>query len=164
MQGVSAVSHARRAIPEDADASLGSAGWAVEARSAALVVGAAAAAAVLASVFQLSAEWVLERLHGAREPVSAARAAACWVVLVSVAGALPYAALAARAARKFGSGQTGSHQRGQKRSTRQKPRYWSEAEVLVEPEHDTWMLANLLAGQHDTRHEAVAVVAVLANG
>ncbi len=110
MMGVSAESRPWRTIPRDADAfPLGSAGWAVEARGAALVVAVAAAAAVLASVFQRSAEWVLEQLHGAGEPISAARAAAWWVVLVSVAGTLLYAAFAARAARKFGSGQTGLH-------------------------------------------------------
>jgi H+/Cl- antiporter ClcA len=107
---VSALSRVRRSVPRNADAfPIGSAGFAVEAGGAALVVGVAAAAAVLASVFQRSAEWVLQQLHGADEPVSAARAAAWWVVLISVAATLLYAAYAARAARRFGSGQTGLH-------------------------------------------------------
>lgn len=96
--------------PREADAfPLGSAGWGVEARGAALVFGVAAAAAVFANFFQRSAEWVLHQLHGSSEPISAARAADWWVVAITVAGTLVFAALAARAARRFGSGQTGVH-------------------------------------------------------
>ncbi len=105
---MSAASRASAVVPRDAFP-LGSAGFAVEARGAALVIGVSATAAVCANLFQRSAEWVLERLHGASEPISAARAAGWWAVLLSVAGTLVFATLVARAARRFGSGQTGLH-------------------------------------------------------
>lgn len=107
---MSVISRVRKQLPRDADAfPLGSDGYATEARGAALLFVVAVAAAVFANLFQRSAEWTLDRFHGASEPISAARAADWWVVALSVAGTLLFAVAAARGAQRFGSGQTGLH-------------------------------------------------------